>query len=77
MKLSDQKLAEMVEQLEADEGLVVAAFDAQAKFSDDLATELCFLLQAIESLNALRLRRKIASGVLRDREWNSVTDIPA
>lgn len=61
MKLTDQALADLIENLQRDHVQVGKEFIAHDGYSDRLATEICHVGQAIELLTALRLLRNSIS----------------
>ncbi|BBB66835.1 hypothetical protein UNDYM_2582 [Undibacterium sp. YM2] len=59
MKLTDQALADLIEQLQGDHVQVGKDFIAHDGYSDPLAAEICLIGQAIECLNSLRTMRAV------------------
>ncbi|MFZ6678692.1 hypothetical protein [Undibacterium sp. Tian12W] len=59
MKMTDKALADLISQLQLDHTQVGKEFLAHDGYSDELATEICHLGQAIECLNSLRTMRAV------------------
>jgi hypothetical protein len=57
MKLTDKGLADLIAQLQFDHAQVGKEFVSHEGYSDRLASEICHLGQAIESLKALQSLR--------------------